>query len=211
MKEKRGGGPIRKVEEKLIDYEFITPLFLKGKRFFEIATELQAVRDYPVNDRMVRHDIQQIMKGWKAERANMIPAAMEIQLRKLERMEATCWEQFEKSKTAKVKTVAKERSIYDKKTKARVGDLTNQQAERHVTENIGDGQWLDRVFRCWEMQAELLDLKGMGQGGAGGGTDEPAVTELVFITRTRKNNTQFTDAIEIQETDDGINQKLLQS
>lgn len=210
MKEKWGGAPIRTKQERLIDYEFIVPLFLKGMRFGEIATQLETVRNYTVNYEMVRNDLKQIMKGWKEERSKLIPAAMEIQLRKLEKMEATCWEQFEKSKTAKVKTVAKERSIYDKKTKARVGDLTNQQAERHVTENIGDGQWLDRVFRCWEMQSDLLGLKEMNQGG-GGGIEETVVTELVFVTRTRKNNTQFTDAIEVTETDNEIGQKLLQS
>lgn len=209
MKEKRGGAPQRKAEERLKDYEFIVPLFLKGMRFGEIATLLQEVRDYPVDHQKVRKDMLQVMKGWKEERAKMIPAALEVQLRKLEKMESTCWEQFEKSKLSKVKTVAKERSIYDKKKSERVGDLTNQQAERHVTENIGDGQWLDRVFRCWEMQADLLDLKNMDRGDSG--DNSPDVTELIFITRTRKNNNQFTEAIEIRDTDDGITQKLLQS
>lgn len=210
MKDKRGGVPIRKVEERLKDYDFIVPLFLKGRRFGEIATALQEIRKYPVDYKMVYKDMQQIMKGWKEERAKLMPAALEVQLRKLERMEATCWEQFEKSKTAKTKKVQKERSIFDKKTQKRVGDLTHQQAEMHVTENIGDGQWLDRIFHCWEMQAELTDMKNMYQGG-GGGTTEPFVTELVFLTRTRKNNDQYTEAIEVPDDPGTIAQKLIQS
>lgn len=208
--EKRTRVATRKKEDRLLDFEFIVPLFLKGQRFGEIAIALQAVRNYPVNIKMIYRDIEQILKGWKEERANLIPAAMEIQLRKLEKMEAVCWEQYEKSKTAKTRNVQKERSVFDKKANKTLDNLTLRQAEKHVTENIGDGQWLDRIFKCWEMQAELLDLKG-NKGGGDDDNDAPAVTELVFITRTRKNNEQFTDAIEIPEEDGSGIQKLIQS
>lgn len=210
MKQKNGAGFQRKADQRLIDCDFITPLFLKGQTFVQIALSLQEVRDYPVGYAMVRGDVVRIMKEWKKERANMIPAALELQLRKLERMEAVCWEQYERSKQSKTRTVQKEKSLFDKKAGKAMDDLTQRQGEKHVTENIGDGQWLDKIFRCWEMQSELLDLKGMGKPG-GGGEVLPAVGELIFVTRSRKNNPQYDDAIEVTDDDIDITQKLLHS
>lgn len=209
MKEKRGGVPSRKVEEKRKDYDFIVPLFLKGKGFAEIAEILKPEREYNVDAQMIRRDIGQVLKQWKEERASLIPAALEIQLRKLEKMEAVCWEQFEKSKQTKTRDVDKQRAIFDKETKKQVGDMLLREKQKHTTVSIGDGQWLDKIFKCWEMQADLLQLKNFVQPS--NDDDNPAVGELVFMTRSRKNNSQFTDAIEVQDEDSNGIQKLLQS
>lgn len=213
MEEKRGGEPKRTAQEIFEDRNFIVPLFLQGVKFGDITAKLQELRTYPVDYKSVYRDMQQVIKGWKAERAKLMPAAFELQMRKLEKMEATCWEQFEKSKQAKTRTVQKERSVFDKKQNKTLDNLTFRQGEKHITETIGDGQWMDRIIRIWEMQAELLDLKNLANPAGGGDAGvTPVMTEVVFITRTRKANSQFTEAIEIKgPEEDGITQKLIQS
>jgi hypothetical protein len=213
MRERKASQPTRSKAEKLSDYEFLTPLFLRGKRFSEMVTELQEVRDYHVSYNMVWGDMNQIFKVWKAERLKLFPNALEIQLKKLEKMETICWEQFEKSKTAKTRTVQKEKSNVLKKDKTKgkeiVIDITQRQQEKHVTESVGDGAWLDKIFRCWEMKADLMNLKDMGSSS--GSDNEPQVAELIFVTRSRKNDPEYTEAIEVKDDNEDITQKLLQS
>ena len=213
MKEKRGGAPTRSKEEKLIDLEFITPLFLKGLRYTEIAVALQAVREYPVNYKTIIYDVSQLLKIWKAERSKLIPEVLEIQLRKLEKMEVICWEQYEKSKQPKIRTVQKQKDLHHKakpNEKKKEDELMQRISEKHTTEMIGDGQWLDRIFRCWEMQAELLDLKSFDKGGPK--ENQLPILQPIFMTRARKNNPQYEDAIEVTDNNVGdINQKLLQA
>lgn len=204
---------LRKRKEKEIpqDLDFIAPLFLKEIRHGEIATQLQALREYRVTTESVYHDIRKLLVIWKDDRANLITSVLEIHLRKLENMERIAWEQFEKSKQSKIKTVQKERSVFDKKKNKALDNLTNRQHERHVIEGIGDVQWFDRAMQCVKMQAEILGFKNIAVTIP---TEAVApIGDLVFLTRTRKKNSQFTEAVEVPEEDqDGTGiQKLLQS
>lgn len=209
MEEKRGGVPKRKVGEKEADINFIIPLFLKGKGLAEIVGKLQALREYPVTYASVYRDIGKELKRWQKERTDMIDVQMDVDLKKIDRLEATYWDAWEQSCKAKVKTIAKERSIYDKKKKERIGDLTAQEAQKHVTETVGDKKWLEGVQWCIEQRAKLLQYsKNTPQAPI---DDAAVVGELVFVTRSRKNNVEYTDAIEVKETDGDIGQKLLQS
>lgn len=208
MRKKNEGKPTRNAEDKLKDLDFIVPLFLKGMRFGEIAETLQAEREYKVDYKVVYRDIGHLLKIWKEERAKLIPAALEIQLRKLERMEAVCWEQFEKSKQAKTKDIDKQRAIFDKKTKKQVGDMVFREGQKHTTVSIGDGSWLDKIFKCWEMQADLLQLKNVPPPA---NDDVAPIGELVFLTVSRKQRKEYTEAIEVPEEDGNNIQKLIQS
>lgn len=208
MEKKRGVVPKRKKQEITVDYNFIMPLFLKGKGFAEIANILAPLREYRVDLKTVWADVQNVLKKWQSERTEMIDHQMEIDLRKIDNLEAVYWESWEKSKQAKVKTVQKERSLFDKKKKKTLDDFTNRQSEKHVTEYVGDKQWLDGVQWCIQQRAALLQYKKVP---APGSEDvAPVVGEVVFLTRSRKNNDQFTEAIEIPDTDAGL-QKLIQS
>lgn len=202
MDQKRGGVPKRKKAQILEDYKFIIPLFLKGKGVTEIAGLLGKEREYRVAPQTVWGDINQILKEWQKERMDMIDSQMMIDLKKIDQLEVTYWESWEESKKSKVKTVQKERSIYDKKKKARVGDLTNQQAEKHTTEFVGDKKWLEGVQWCIMQRAELLRYKHVQSAGAEDAI--PAARDVVFVTRTRKND-HIQEAIEITGTpDDGL-------
>lgn len=204
MEPKRGGGPKRKKEQIPVDQNFIMPLFLKGKGFNDIAAILAPLREYRVDYQTVYTDVQKVLKQWQEERMSMIDQQMNIDLKKIDQLEAVYWESWEKSKQAKVKTVQKEKSVFDKKNQKRLGDLTAQEAQRHVTEYVGDKQWLDGVQWCIMQRAELLRYKHVKPAGV----DDviPVAFDVVFTTRSRKND-HIQEAIEIHENnppEDGI-------
>lgn len=201
--------PKRSKGQRLDDLRFVMPLFLQGKGFSEIAIQMKPGREYRVDYYTVYEDVQTVLSEWRKERIAMVDSQMEIDLKKIDHLECIYWESWEKSKAAKVKTVQKERSIFDKKQNKKFDDLTNRQSEKHVTEYVGDKQWLDGVQWCIQQRASLLQYKKVTPPGAE--EVNPVAREVVFITRSRKNNDQFTEAIEVpDESGDGI-QKLIQS
>lgn len=209
MGKKRGGEPKRNREERQQDLNFIMPLFLKGVGFVDIAKNLNAVREYKVRHEVIVKDVQYVLKQWRKERINMVDSQMEIDLKKIDHLESVYWESWGKSKAAKIKTVQKERSLFDKKQKKTVDDYTNRQSEKHVTEYVGDKQWLDGVQWCIQQRAALLQYKKITPPGA----EEviPTARDVIFITRSRKNNDQFTDAVEVSDDTAGNDiQKLIQ-
>lgn len=209
----RSVSPKRKVKDRNEDFKFIMPLYLKGMGFGEIAKELNAIREYKVTYQVIYEDVQTVIDRWQLERVAMIDKQKEVDLKKIDKLEATYWQAWEDSKTAKVKTVQKERSIFDKKKKKQVGDIANRQSERHVVEGIGNKEWLEGVQWCIQERGKILQYNKSAAPGPEE-TPEPtviAVRDIVFVTRTRKNNNDhITEAEEVNDDQDNITQTLIQ-
>lgn len=151
---KRTGGK-RTVEQREADKRFCAALFVKGYTYRVIAERLNEYNhdnglDYTVTYKTVFLDIKQVLIEWKKERFSDIDNYIQLELKKLDKMEVELWEAWEKSKGAK------------RKTKIKGGDINNsvvqggQLAERTLETNDGNPRYLDLLLKVQERRANLL-------------------------------------------------------
>jgi CTP synthase (UTP-ammonia lyase) len=214
MEEKRARTLARTKAERESDLLFITPLVIDGVPPWKIAEEITKARDYKVSRDMVYSDTRKLLEEWRKHRAKLFDNHKELMIERAEKMWAIACENWELSKKGKTKTIQKQRSYklkgQDKKKKD--DPIILQEQQKHHTESIGDIAWYNAMMDSWNVLYEALDLKNITKLHDPGLDVIPAARDVVFITRSRKkDNEQFTEAVEIPDTegDDAIQQKLL--
>lgn len=151
---KRTGGK-RTVEQREADKRFCAELFVKGYAYRVIAELLNEYNhehglEYSVTYKTVFMDIQQVLAEWKKERFKDIDNYMQLELKKLDKMEVELWQAWENSKGSKRKTKIKNGTIDN--GIARGGEL----AERTLETTDGDPRYLDLLLKVQERRAKLL-------------------------------------------------------
>lgn len=152
--QKMKGGK-RTVEQREADKAFCAELFVKGYTYRQIADRLnEANRDngleYTVTYKTVFNDINAILADWKKQQFTDIDKYMQLELKKLDRIEVELWAAWENSKGSKRKTKIKGGSIND--SIASGGEL----AERSLETTNGDPRYLDLLLKVQERRAKLL-------------------------------------------------------
>lgn len=95
-------------------------------------------------------DVQQVLIEWKRERFKDIDNYMQLELKKLDKIEVELWQAWENSKGSK------------RKTKIRGGAINNniasggELAERTLETLNGDPRYLDLLLKVQERRAKLL-------------------------------------------------------
>lgn len=145
----------RTVEQHEADKRFCADLFVKGYAYRVIADRLNEYNhenglEYSVTYKTVFMDIQQVLAEWKKERFKDIDNYMQLELKKLDKMEIELWDAWEKSKSAKRKTKIIGGSISDNSISG--GTLDSRQIE----DNNGDPRYLDLLLKVQERRAKLL-------------------------------------------------------
>lgn len=151
---KRTGGK-RTVEQREADKRFCSELFVRGFTYRVIADRLNEYNhenglDYSVTYKTVFMDIQQVLIEWKKERFKDIDNYMELELKKLDKIEVELWQAWENSKGSKRKTKIKGGAINS--GVAMGGEL----AERTLETTDGDPRYLDLLLKVQERRAKLL-------------------------------------------------------
>lgn len=151
---KRTGGK-RTVEQREADKRFCAELFVKGYAYRVIAERLNEYNhenglDYSVTYKTVFMDIRQVLAEWKKERFKDIDNYMQLELKKLDKMEVELWQAWENSKGSKRKTKIKNGTINN--GIATGGEL----AERTLETTDGDPRYLDLLLKVQERRAKLL-------------------------------------------------------
>ena len=151
---KRTGGK-RTVEQREADKRFCAELFVKGYAYRVIADRLNEYNhenglEYNVTYKTVFMDIQQVLVEWKKERFKDIDNYMQLELKKLDKMEVELWQAWENSKGSKRKTKIKNGTINN--GIATGGEL----AERTLETTDGDPRYLDLLLKVQERRAKLL-------------------------------------------------------
>lgn len=127
-----------KVESRRTD---VARLYLRGKSQQQIADELEVTR------KTVWSDIQAIRAEWKKERLDDAEELINIELAKIDQMEAEAWAAWERSKQPTVQRVVldadKEGAGYKKRVK---------------TGQTGEPQYLAIVLKCCERRCKILGL-----------------------------------------------------
>lgn len=151
---KRTGGK-RTVEQREADKRFCADLFVKGYGYRVIADRLNEYNhenglEYTITYKTVFMDIQQVLADWKKERFTDIDNYMQLELRKLDKIEVELWQAWENSKGSKRKTKIKGGAINN--NIASGGEL----AERTLETTDGDPRYLDLLLKVQERRAKLL-------------------------------------------------------
>lgn len=151
--ERKGGK--RTKEQRESDKSFCAELFVKGYSYKQIAEKLnertkQNGLNYTISIQQIYTDINNILASWKKERFDCIDKYMQLELKRLDKMEVELWEAWERSKEPKRKTQIRGGSIL--KTHISGGILD----KRELEDRNGDPRYLDLLLKVQERRAKLL-------------------------------------------------------
>lgn len=143
------------------DMVFESELFLKGYSYREIAQRLNEHNkkfglDYQMSHAGVFKDMQRAMVQWKKERFDNIDEYIQQDLKKLDRMEQTAWEAWEKSCTGKERVKSRDSKKPNKKD-AEVNDPDYYgYTETSNETSSGNPRFLDILLNIQQRRAKLL-------------------------------------------------------
>lgn len=148
-------GGKRTVEQREADKAFCANLFVKGYTYRQIADKLNEANrenglEYTVTFKTVFNDINAVLAEWKKQQFSDISNYMQLELKKLDKIEVELWTAWENSKGSKRKTKIKGGGIND--GIATGGEL----AERSLETTNGDPRYLDLLLKVQERRAKLL-------------------------------------------------------
>lgn len=152
--QKMKGGK-RTIEQREADKVFCADLFVRGYTYRQIADKLNEANnekglEYTVTFKTVFNDINAVLAEWKKQQFSDISNYMQLELKKLDKIEVELWTAWENSKGSKRKTKIKGGGIND--GIATGGEL----AERSLETTNGDPRYLDLLLKVQERRAKLL-------------------------------------------------------
>lgn len=150
---------IRKPHEVERDRNYVTEYYLKGYSTRAIAKQIiqRVANEYPdalytITHKTVSFDIKHLLKQWFEDRIHDINNQKLIELTKIDRLEQTYWEAWEKSVDNHKKMI--------KKAKGATGSAKPDYQE--VTEmeirEFGEPRYLQGIERCIDKRCKLLGL-----------------------------------------------------
>lgn len=139
------------------DMLFETELFLKGYSYREISERLNKYNsdrgfNYTITHAGVFKDMQKAMVQWKKERFDNIEEYIQQDLKKLDRLEQTTWEAWEKSCTGKERVKVKKESV----SRDKPDDTTLYDEETVNETSSGNPRFLDILLNIQQRRAKLL-------------------------------------------------------
>lgn len=93
-------GPKRTKAQREEDLVFTARAYLRGKAQHAIAEELSQERDYKITQQQISVDLKTIFKRWRDSQISDMDELKRRELEKIDHVETTYWEQWERSVTA---------------------------------------------------------------------------------------------------------------
>ncbi len=140
----------RKNGEREIDLQLISELFTKGKSFREIASEVNQLHGRKITHVTVFNEVKHLLADWKKDREQLIDYHKTIELEKINRLEKTYWDAWERS-IAGVK-----KSDVKKKGSPSTVDIVEKRDVEQT--GLGDPRYLDGVQWCIEQRCKILGI-----------------------------------------------------
>jgi hypothetical protein len=143
------------------DYQIITEYYLKGYSTRAIARKIiseVAISDpesnYSITHKTVSKDINVLLKQWRDERIHDITQLKVSELTKIDRLEQTYWDAWEKSIENHKRT--------SEKLRGEIKAKDNKPSFRETTEmnirEFGEPRYLQGIERCIDKRCKLLGL-----------------------------------------------------
>lgn len=149
----RGGK--RTSAQRQADTHFCMQLYLKGYPIREIHSQLmdwlsERGMIYKISCQQVFNDIKAEMIEWKKENMMVVNEYIQLEVRKLDKMEVELWQAWERSKESKRKSEIVGGDIIN-------GNVTGGTLSKRTLENKnGDPRYLDMILKLYERKAKLL-------------------------------------------------------
>lgn len=164
--------------QREIDTKFCMDLYIKGYAIREIHSKLMMNLEdrgmqYRVSFQQVFNDIKASMIDWKKENSALVDKYVELELRKLDKMERELWDSWERSKNGKRKTEIEGGSLKDSSISG------GQLKKRTIETGDGDPRYLDLLLKIYERRSKLL------------GYNAPANQDVVVETREENTEIQY--------------------
>ena len=153
-KTKVRGGKRTSVQREA-DIHFCIQLYLKGYTIRDIHERLmrnlsERGMDYEISCQQVFNDIKAEMIEWKKENMMLVNEYIELEVRKLDKMEIELWEAWERSKSGKRKSEIKGGNINN-------GNVSGGTLSKRTLETgDGDPRYLDMILKLYDRKAKLL-------------------------------------------------------
>lgn len=156
----------------------VARLYLDGYSISAMAKWISANTDLKISIVTASHYTKQVLKEWHDSRVNDIDVRITAELMRLDKVEQTAWDGWERSKQDKVKTVSKVKDDgYENSTE--------------VTENVGDVRFLELARQCILDRMQWLSK----------GTFAPDEANIFNI----QNNTVFIGVVDRKRPQDATN------
>lgn len=139
----------------LADRVIITDCLLRNMTLREIAQRLNEKNEgrYELSFQQVWYDVKKLQKEWYQESQDFIEQGIVRELKKLDKIEAECWDAWEISKKGKRSTVIAGGYV-EPDGKEIAGNVIN----RKLDSDSGDVRYLVMIERCIVRRAELLGV-----------------------------------------------------
>jgi len=136
--------------EREHDKQLIAELFTKGKSFREIAAEVNQLHGRNITHVTIFNDVKDLLNDWKKDRDKLIDYHKTIELEKINRLEKTYWEAWEKSIQGVKKSEVKKHG-----SPSSVDKIEKRDSEET---GLGDPRYLDGVQWCIEQRCKILGI-----------------------------------------------------
>lgn len=165
----------RNENEKLLDRVAITDMLLRNMSLRQIAEELNKKNEgrYEITFQQVYYDVKKLQQEWYQEAQELIEHGIVREIKKLDRIEAECWEAWEKSKKGKRSTIM-QGGFVGEDGKEIAGNIVN----RKIDSSTGEVKYLEMIERCIIRRAELLGVifpQKKDDGSTGGNIDNALI------------------------------------
>lgn len=136
--------------EREADLNLITELYTKGRSYREIAFEVNQRNGRNITYQTVSNEIKKLLREWEKSRNEIIDHQKFVELAKIDRLERTYWDGYEKScQPVKKSTTEKKGNV------KQVNDIKTVSNEET---RVGDPRFLDGVKWCIEQRCKIFGI-----------------------------------------------------
>lgn len=136
--------------EREADLNLITELYTKGRSYREIAFEVNQRHGRKITYQTVSNEIKKLLKEWEKSRNEVIDHQKFVELAKIDRLEKTYWDGYDKSCQPVKKTSTKK--------KGSVKQVDNVEMVSNEETRVGDPRFLDGIKWCIEQRCKIFGI-----------------------------------------------------
>lgn len=139
----------------------IAGLYLRGNSIRQIVDEINKRSKRKTSIRTVHNDIQTLLAEYKEQRIVELEDAQRVELARINEVEKTAWEAWERSKQRETQT-----------DKSVIGEKSRTESGTTKEETPGDPRFLQIIMNCIDKRCKILGLdapitiQGAGPDGA---------------------------------------------
>ena len=160
-KKKLGRKPKSEVPEAIRQQivNTVSEYYIKAYGFRMIAEKVKEIHGVDMSHTMARNHVLKLREEWKRERIHNMDEAKNVELQRIDRLETTYWEAWERSIEKLKKTKDKQRAT-PRRTDGGGTEMSVLTADKEVMteERLGDPRYLEGVRWCIQKRCEIMGL-----------------------------------------------------